>query len=195
MNNELVWCVPREAWNRFAHFEGFQKDEKGSIYRFLLNEGKFHPRIDAEHNHNLKQVIPQGLLRYQDYLYVNQRLPKQTDDRLLYAYSLGLGGHLNPEDDLSSHMDLIQIGLHREMAEEAQLPLPFSPKFIGITNDEQSEISSLHVGVWFEIQLVSNEVVINETEKIRGFWSTYHDLSLISSKFESWAKLIYENYL
>lgn len=192
---ELVWCVPRDKWEEKCKFEGFNPDSEGNIYRFLLENGEFRDRDEAEKDYRYKQVIPQGLLINGKAVYVNQRLPKQSETRLLYAYSLGVGGHLNPEDNLIPHMDLIQLGLHREMAEEVKMQVPFSPRYIGITNDEQAEVSQLHVGVWFEITLLSKEVEVKETEKLRGFWEEIDQLGSVSPDFESWAGMIYKHYL
>lgn len=193
--SELVWCIPRAIWDAEVNFEGFKEDATGELYRILLENGEFRERLLVEEDDNYKQVIPQGLLRSGDMVYVNQRLPKQTESRLLYAYSLGVGGHLNPEDDLIAHMDLIQLGLHREMAEEVKVPIPFSPKYIGLTNDEQAEVSRVHIGVWFEISLLSSDVTVKETEKLKGFWQEVSGLEEYAPKFESWARMLYENYL
>lgn len=193
--SELVWCIPRAIWDAEVNFEGFKEDKTGDFYRILLKHGEFRERKLVEEDENYKQVIPQGLLRNGSLVYVNQRLPKQTETRLLYAYSLGVGGHLNPEDDLIAHMDLIQLGLHREMAEEVKVPIPFSPKYIGLTNDEQADVSRVHVGVWFEISLLSSEVTVKETEKLKGFWKELAELEEYAPEFESWARMLYENYL
>lgn len=191
---ELVWCIPREEWDQ-VEFEGFKRDEEGEIYRLLLERGVFKPRAAVENDSDFKQVIPQGLLRLNEEVFVNQRLPKQSDSRLLYAYSLGVGGHLNPEDDLLPHMDLIQLGLHREMSEEVVMPKPFSIKYIGITNDEQTEVSQMHVGVWFEIELINKDIIVREIEKLKGFWMKNHQLNSMEAEFESWAYYIYKEYL
>lgn len=193
--SELVWCVPRKLWDEQIAMEGFSTDKGGDIYRFLLENGVFIERDQAEHDENYKQVVPQGLLRYKNKVYVNQRLPKQSDSRLLYKYSLGVGGHLNPEDNIVPHMDIISMGFHREMAEEVEVVMPFSVKYIGITNDEQAEVSRLHVGVWLEITLIDDAVRVKETEKIRGFWMNIKELYSLSEEFESWAKLIYDQHL
>lgn len=193
--SELVWCIPRKVWDDYAGFEGFKSDTSGQLYRLLLEHGEFKERDSVEEDINYKQVIPQGLLRFGNKVYVNQRLPRQSETRLLYAYSLGVGGHLNPEDDLIPHMDLIQLGLHREMAEEVAAPIPFSPRYIGLTNDEQAEVSRVHIGVWFEITLLSDNVSVKEIEKLRGFWSSIDNLETLAPKFESWARMLYQSYL
>lgn len=193
--NELVWCVPRSLWDEKYHFEGYKEDKDGEMYRFLLENGMFKERVLVEEDKSFKQVIPQGLLRHRDKVYVNQRLSKQTESRLGYSHSLGVGGHLNPEDNLLPHMDIIQMGLHREMSEEVELPKPFSMRYIGITNDERTEVSQMHVGVWFEIGLLSDEVSVREKEKIDGFWRQLSELEDMSNLFESWAFHIYSNYL
>lgn len=192
---ELVWCIKRELWDNHCNFEGYKNDKEGVVYRLLLEHGEFREREEVETDYRYKQVIPQGLLRFGESVYVNQRLPKQSETRLLYAYSLGVGGHLNPEDNILAHMDLIQVGFHREMAEEVQVPIPFSLKYIGITNDEQAEVSSLHVGVWFEINLLNKDVFVKETEKLRGFWADICELDRLEPEFESWAGMLYSAYL
>lgn len=195
LKKELVWAIPRYIWENFCNFEGYQRDFDGKIYNLLIQYGEFRYRHEIENDLNYKQIIPQGLIRFQDYVFVNERLAKQSEQRLNYLYSLGVGGHLNIHDNLLEHMDLIQLGLHREMTEEVSIPRPFSVKYIGITNDEKADVSKVHIGVWFEVEVINQSVQVKEKEKLEGFWKEIKDLHLISPKFESWAELIYKQYL
>ena len=117
---ELIWAIKTKDIQKF---EGFKQDKTGEFYNFLSKKGLFLPRTFLENNSDYKQVIPQGLIVNENKVLLNKRLPGQNENRLNNTISLGFGGHLNPEDNILPHMDLIHIGLHRELAEEITLPL------------------------------------------------------------------------
>lgn len=189
MSSELVWAIETE---KLKKFEGFKKDENGDLYNFLSQNGLFLPRDFLETNDKYKQVIPQGLILLNDSVLLNKRLPGQSEARLNNTISLGFGGHLNPEDNILKHMDLIHIGLHRELAEEVTLPIPFKLEYFGLTNSEATDVSRKHIGVWFKITVLNDSVMVNEKNKLSCEWCSVNQLHNYENKFESWASFIYK---
>ena len=90
-----------------------------------------------------KQVIPYLVLRDGPRWFLMQRTRGGADRRLHDRWSIGVGGHLNPGD-----VD-IHGGLAREWREE--LVADFEPdyRFVGLLNDDTTEVGQVHLGVVF----------------------------------------------
>ena len=74
----------------------------------LAERGQFRPRAEAEEDPSWKQVIPYVLLRDGERIFLMRRTRAGGDERLHDRYTIGVGGHVNPED-----ADIIG-GLRRE---------------------------------------------------------------------------------
>lgn len=191
---ELVWCIPINVFNLFR-FNGFNEDKKGIIYKYLIEFGEFKERDKVEQDPSWIQIIPQALVVYNNKILVNKRLKKQTETRLHDKFSLSIGGHLNPEDNFYPHLDIIQMGLFREVSEEIILDIPFSTKYMGLVYDDSSEVSKVHLGVWFLLTPISDTIEINEKDKMEAFFSNIEELENFKDNFESWANIIYTHYI
>ncbi len=110
----------------------------------IAAEGDYRPRGDAEHDPDWKQVIPYLLMRDGERLFLMQRTGAGGDARLHDLWSLGIGGHLNPEDG-----DVLD-GLRREFHEEMVADWDPQPRLIGVLNDDDVLVGQVHVGVVFE---------------------------------------------
>src|SRR3954454_9273568 len=65
----------------------------------LRLRGEFRPRPDAEQDPSWKQVIPYVVLRDGDAIFLMRRTRAGGDERLHDRYSIGIGGHVNPQDE------------------------------------------------------------------------------------------------
>lgn len=138
----------------------------------LSGRGFFTDRDPAEQNPELKQLIPYCVVARDTSpteLLCVQRLAKQGEGRLHGKLSIGLGGHINPQDE--SGKDLLTDALHRELAEELVLPdvdLP-EPRFLGLLNDDATDVGSVHAGLVFLLTVSAmTEIRIRETDKMHG---------------------------
>src|SRR3954454_11433424 len=105
----------------------------------LRLHGEFRPRPDAERDASWKQVIPYVVLRDADTLFLMRRTRAGGDERLHDRYSIGIGGHVNPEDaDIDG-------GLRREWQEEIEAD--FTPEFLplGVLNDDENDVGAVHL--------------------------------------------------
>lgn len=193
--NELVWVIPRKIWTALSNEEGLIKSNKHEIYQACIEYGGFRYRNQVETDDRYKQVIPQALFTSGNKVFVTKRLKKQTEERLHDCYSLAIGGHLNPEDSLSTGEDIIKLGLYREMGEEVFLPNNISPKFIGVTNSEKQDVSRVHIGLWFQVELPVSSLEIRETEKMMGSFLTLNEIKEKGIFFESWSELIFKKHI
>lgn len=169
--------------------------------------GRFHPRPAAEADPSLKQPIPYCLLRCGSEWFWIQRRSQGSEARLHGCYSVGLGGHIGPEDGTAGDPALVQRGLWRELREELHLehlppaqlgtPLPL----LGLINDDSNPVGQVHFGLVFclEVPPESRDAVkIREISKLRGAFGGlphFRDLWQDPGRFESWSRLALEAFL
>lgn len=142
-------------------------------------------RADAEEDNSYKQFIPYAVAFYNDKIGCYKR--SGDEKRLHDLYSIGAGGHIDREDDKGSIIDTLESGLARELAEEFE---DFSPKkaeieFVGIINEDNTPVGSVHLGMVFKINLTAE---VKPGEELTGFeWVSRGDLE--ERNLEHWSKL------
>lgn len=116
---------------------------------------KFINRPDAENNSLLKQIIPYIVLQTRDLKMTAVYSRNGSEKRLHDLNSIGIGGHINPIDGNLQESDFGQIllsGMQRELAEELeQRPYKDQPDFIGILNEDITDVGKVHLGAVFRI--------------------------------------------
>jgi len=214
---EQVFAVRRRDFfaGRWPHgFVGLEPPEASRLLAQLQRRGFFVDRDAAEKDPALKQLIPYCILERDGELFCVQRLKEQSEGRLHGLRSIGIGGHVNPQDH--APRGVLDAGLRRELTEELVIPeLGQSwPQFLGLLNDDTTDVGSVHAGLVYRLRLDPNtEIRIRETEKMRGGFRTASDLlresresletrpstrvvEMVSlwqhSDFESWSSIMLE---
>lgn len=210
---ERVLVVHRSAFFGGAWPQGFvasDADEGETLLQRFWQEGFFVDRPTAEANPDWKQPIPYCAILRGDEVYCVERTSRQSEDRLHGLLSIGLGGHVNPEDDgqalgarpASGHR--FRQALHRELEEELAMPWPHcsQPRFLGILNDDSNPVGRVHMGLVFCVEVAPAdvdpqgalpEVSVRETRKMRGGFTRLAALDPLwqdPARFESWSRLI-----
>ena len=106
-------------------------------------------------------------------------------------FSIGIGGHINKEQDKADDvLQTIHNGLKRELLEETGVPYEkFKMRFCGLINEEKSKVGKTHLGLVYCLQAVSvkinfhfgAELAINGYETIENVIKKY--------EFEHWSGL------
>jgi predicted NUDIX family phosphoesterase len=110
-----------------------------------------------------------------------------SEKRLSGLYSAGIGGHVNDADAGTSVYDIVVSGLKREMREELGIKITEAQlQFLGMINEEHSDVGHCHIGVVFKVML-ENEQLCFEKEIGSPQWQYPHMLDL--SCFELWSAL------
>ncbi len=210
---ERVLVVRRADFFGGAWPQGFVPVPDGegeSLLASLWQQGFFVDRPEAEGNPAWKQPIPYCVLLRGDEVFCVERTRGQSEQRLHGLLSIGLGGHVNPEDDGAGHRESHPTGhrfgpaLHRELDEELHMPWPSCapPRFLGILNDDSNAVGQVHMGLVFCVDVaptcaVSQEaapaVEVRETRKMRGGFTRLAALEPVwqdPTRFESWSRLI-----
>ena len=188
VSNDLLTDIVN---NKKRHLISIEKD---TFFRFVLNNYSFMERQEAEYNYNYKQVIPYILINFGADFLLLKRTKKQTEKRLHDKYSLGIGGHINPSAS-DKYENIIMEGLYKELNEEIYCPDLNEFDFIGILYDDSTSVSKVHLGLVFVAVLNNPDFRILEPHKMTASWVERGRLGEYYDGFESWSKIIYEQYI
>jgi len=164
------------------------RDDAGAILEVIKAHHFFVPRADAEVEPKWRQVIPYVIVLHDDDVFTLRRLRKQTEARLHDKVSIGIGGHINPGYDLLA-------GLEKELDEEVAVDYPCDLDFVGILNDESTEVSRVHLGVVHLLYPSSANVHVRETEKMTGSFVPRRELAAMRDAMETWSQVVYDALL
>jgi len=144
-----------------------------------------------------------------------KRLRQGGEARLHDKLSIGVGGHINPEDldaegpettsassesqhtsSPHSQRDPIAAGTHRELAEELDLTGSYTLHPVGIINDDANAVGAVHVG-YVQVLTTDGPVAIREREVLDGELVPPGELSALHAQganFESWSAQLVERW-
>lgn len=173
---------------------GLITDNTGKIIDVIVSGQEFVLRDDAEYDFSRKQIIPYVVTRYRNKYLLLQRTTKQAEKRLHNKYSLGIGGHINPEKNMSGR-ELIMHSLYRELNEEVAVGDIEKMYFVGVINDESNSVSRVHLGLLYVIDLKSDTFEVLESDKMTAQWVPQGSVGDYYSGFETWSQIVYDWYL
>ena len=213
---EFVFVVPRNALfpdfypHGFVPFEttscgsGTKANRDGGAIPFsafestVVRAGFFVERARAEINPDWKQVIPYSIVECDGRVLLLRRLSKGGEARLHDKHSIGVGGHINPEDldtnsnDSRSRANPLDAGTRREVEEELTVRGKYDVQRIGILNDDSNPVGAVHVGV-VQVITIQGSVEIREKEQLEARLVTTDELKAMlaqGANFESWSSLL-----
>jgi predicted NUDIX family phosphoesterase len=159
-----------------------------AIVDLVAREPEFIARPMAERSEEWRQIIPYVVIRHGADVFVLERTSKQTEARLHHKLSIGIGGHVNPGHDLMA-------GLRKELEEEVRVGGGSSLTFVGMLNDESTEVGRVHLGAVFLLDADTPDVEVLETEKMRGSWMDPASLARVRERLETWSQIVYDDLL
>jgi predicted NUDIX family phosphoesterase len=193
---ERVLVVPRGELFAAGHLQGFC-DDQATVNRFLdavAAFGRFVPRRPAEEDEGLKQIVPYGIVLYGESLFLFRRGGRGAEPGLRGRWSIGLGGHVNPEDGREIGPALLTRSLLRELAEEVILDTP-RPGLWGVLNDDQDTVGRRHFGFVYRVHVSSPQAHSREPGKIQGRFSAQREIRSRCQDMETWSQLLVESLL
>ena len=150
--DEQVLVVERRVLEDVGTFHGlmFEVDRYLSAL-FQPENPRYMPRHQAEKDPRFKQLIPYVIMRCGDrYLsYVRGRRAGET--RLVGNRSIGIGGHINPVDEMplfgGDYRDTYLSAVRREVDEEVDVATSHTDRIVALLNDDSNEVGQVHLGV------------------------------------------------
>jgi predicted NUDIX family phosphoesterase len=192
--DELVLVVPtgavRDELAGGAMWHGMRAAGADELAAVIRRHGAFRSRSAMEMDPSWKQVIPYPVLRDGPRWFLMRRTKAGADARLHDRYSIGVGGHVNPEDGgLDGELG---GALRREWHEE--LVVDFVPpfRFVGLLNDDTTAVGQVHLGLVYEGDAAGRSVAIRETDKLSGSFVTAPEVALVRDSLETWSRIAFD---
>ena len=185
---ERVLCIPTEALSSLADGEDPILYPTEKVLNVMEDVATFQLRWQVEQDASWKQVIPYVVLETETQILAAKRL--KGDPRLVGGYTVGMGGHINPEDG----ENLLEACVRRELEEETtfswerdKVSYRIHPiSFVNVRN----EVSLMHICIPVRMQVKEAALIqIRETEKLAGVWMDKTDLSELEGKLEGWSEI------
>jgi predicted NUDIX family phosphoesterase len=178
---EQVMVVERSELGRYIERRTFDliRDDLDDILDIISAKHFFIDRPTAEQSPQYKQIIPYVVIRHDDSFFLLQRTPKQTESRLHHKLSIGVGGHINPDSPT------ILGGLQKELEEEVGVEGDYKVSFVGILNDDTTDVGRVHLGAVYVLDATRRDVTIRETDKMTGSWATREELAPLRERMET----------
>ncbi len=193
--DEQVLVIERKVYEQAGTFHGLNLDTKRYIEAIFDNSApRFMPRSQAEHNPDYKQIIPYVIMgcdgKYLSYV----RGKRAGETRLTGNRSIGIGGHINPVDDVSllGFFESYLNAVDREVNEEIYLNTEHSDSIIGLLNDETNEVGRVHLGIVHFRQLKQPSVTKREQMITQMDFLTLEQLRAEAQNMETWSQLCLE---
>src|SRR5205823_75412 len=180
--------VPRDALFAGNEWAGFRDTDLAELLTRVRASYRFRPRREVEDDASEPQIIPYVIFRHDDRYFLTHRLRRSSERRLRHLYSLGVGGHINPED-VAGAADPIEAGLQREWQEEVVYGGQFSTRLLGAINDQTTPVGRVHVGFIFLVDGDRPEISIREVDKLAGALLPLDAMRSYYLDMESWSQL------
>lgn len=183
---EQVLVVPRDLALPDGGVRGVAEASEAWFEALVAASGAFRPRPAMELDPNFKQIIPYLVLRDGPRWFLMQRTRAGADQRLHDRFSIGVGGHLNPGDaDLRG-------GLSREWREEIEADFEPEFQFVGLLNDDQTDVGRVHLGAVYLADASGRAVAVRETHKLRGAFAGAEAVEAVRDRLETWSALVFD---
>lgn len=167
-------------------------DEALSLLATVLAPANLHyrDREEAEQNPEYKQLIPYTVIRAGVHFLRYQRTKKGGESRLHNLWSVGVGGHINPQDGQGG-VEAYHAAFQRELLEEISLTTNFTERIIGVLNDDSNSVGQVHFGVIHLVDLPEKGDILSLDPSLRMIvFSTLQSLQRDVGVFENWSQLV-----
>jgi predicted NUDIX family phosphoesterase len=152
----------------------------------VRQHGTFRPRPEAETDPSWKQIIPYLALRDGKRILLMKRTRAGGDMRLHERYTIGIGGHVNPGD-----VDPLDA-LRREWAEEIDADFQPILQPLGVLNDDDNSVGTVHLGLVYSADAGGRRVAIRERNKLEGGFATFAEVTAVVTRLETWSAHLFE---
>lgn len=193
---ERVLVVPTEVFHRLGHFQGFSSDVDGYLEELLdPAHVSFRPRDEVEEDPSFKQLIPYVIFRHRDEsgsetVFQYTRGTGQGEGRLHRKKSVGIGGHVSDSDVSDAPTNgVFEEGMRRELEEEVEIDTPYRSSCVGMINDDETPVGSVHLGMVYLFDVERPVVKPRESEIIECGFRPVGEILDDLDGFETWSQI------
>ncbi|MBA3832516.1 MAG: hypothetical protein H0X34_11620 [Chthoniobacterales bacterium] len=190
--NENVLVVRRSLLDELGSFQGLQFNPQHYLDSLLARgNNHFLARAVAETDPTHKQIIPYALLACGDRVLHYVRGKKTGEQRLVAKGSIGIGGHMNDEDESLFAWDeqAYRAGVEREVHEEVLIETHFEDHIVALLNDETTEVGRVHLGIVHVFRLAEAKVQKGEAMITNLGFLTKTELLAQRENLETWSQI------
>jgi predicted NUDIX family phosphoesterase len=202
--SEQVYCVPAE---RLPSPQPKALALTADLYALLVNEGQFLTRADVEEDPSWRQIIPYAVIQCEGQVLLVERLKAGSESRLHNKMSIGMGGHINPQDHLDDHQkiatkktipqttapkktapeqDVLEAALVRELREELVIG-GFAFEATALIHRSENAVEQVHTGLLYLVT-VPEPVAVRETHKLEGHFVPLSEVGTHFAQLEGWSQ-------
>jgi predicted NUDIX family phosphoesterase len=195
--DEQVLVVETKVVEQIGLFRGLKFDVQPYLKAiFTAGVTKFMPRSLAETNPDFKQIIPYVIMGCDGKFLSYVRGKRAGEKRLVGNRSIGIGGHINPVDDMPLFGDLLETYLTavaREVEEEVHVDAKHHERIVALLNDDTNEVGKVHLGIVHYWNL--DQAKINRREQMitQMDFMSLAELKAAADTMETWSSLCVEH--
>jgi len=192
--DENVLVVRRSLFDELGSFHGLNFEPEKYL-QALLSRGNnfFLPRAQAETDPTHKQIIPYAIITHNNRVLHYVRGKKAGEQRLVAKGSIGIGGHMNQEDESLFNFAIdeaaYRAGVEREVNEEIRIESPFEDRIVALLNDDTTEVGRVHLGIVHVFRLAEEKVQKREAMITNVGFLEKEELLARRENLETWSQL------
>ncbi len=195
-DEEQILVVRRNLFDQLGAFQGLEFKVNRYLPILLGRANNFFTaRGPAESNPELKQLIPYVLLVHNRRVLHYVRGRKAGEQRLVAKGSIGIGGHMNDQDEglFALDRDAYHAGVRREVAEELRLNANYTDHVVALLNDDSNEVGRVHLGIVHVFKLESDAVSKGEAMITELQFLDQTSLARRRDAMESWSQICFDH--
>lgn len=191
---EQVLVVERKVLEQAGMFQGLTFDVQRYLGKlFAPGVPHFMPRPQAEADPAYKQLIPYVIMAYGGKYLTYVRGRRAGEARLVGHRSIGIGGHINPADDMplfnADFREAYFTAVEREVAEEVSVEAGHTDRVVALLNDDSNEVGQVHLGIVHFWTLDSSKVSKREQMITQMGFMSPAELHEVRDSLETWSRL------
>lgn len=192
LDKEHVLVFESRVLDDLGRFQGLSTAVERYLSVILQEENsRFVPRLQAEGDPGLKQLIPYVIFRHGRQVFHYVRGKEAGEPRLRARGSIGIGGHIQPRDlDLfSSRRTFYLTAAAREVAEEVWIGANHRERVVALINDDSTAVGRVHFGIVHIWDLERPAVRRRERQITQSGFVPMKKLRERQDKLERWSQL------
>ena len=195
--DEKILVVPRTYFEDKYLIDGGNELNLNELKKILSN-AVYGTRCVMEKNYNFKQIIPYITFISNNKILVYKRGSKGGEDRLHFKYSIGIGGHIDlEENNKKDPFEVLIDGAIREVKEEIGIEIKREDlKLKYFINDDSNDVGKVHFGIGFIVNSNFEKTEIGEKEIItdRKFLN-FEEINNIYEHLETWSQIFFDGVI
>ena len=190
--NEQVLVVERKAFEHAGAFQGLTFKVESYLEEFFRpGVPRFMARSVAETDPGHKQLIPYVIMSCDGRFLTYVRGRRAGEARLIGNRSIGIGGHVNPGDDMPLFSDGFReaylSAVEREVEEEVSIDAGHTDRVVALINDDSTEVGKVHLGIVHHWALDAPLVTKREQMITQLAFMGADELHALRESLETWS--------